>query len=143
MRLIIDKTDTIVHPRFTSKEACYWLVQIESDENETYKDITQRMTLLHGDAKELIPTLNAEVILIDPMHPPRQKSALVKKEMRLIRDIVGTDPDATELMQIALKHATARVILKWPLRAAPMQGIIPPSHQITGKSTRYDVFIRM
>jgi hypothetical protein len=37
MRLIIDKTDTIVHPRFTSKEACYWLVQFESDENETYK----------------------------------------------------------------------------------------------------------
>lgn len=112
------------------------------NENEKYEDIVNRMTLLHGDAKELIPTLNAEVILIDPMHPPRQKSALVKKEMRLIRDIVGTDPDATELMQIALKHATNRVVLKWPLRGEPMQGIISPSHQIVGKSTRYDVFIR-
>lgn len=112
------------------------------NENEKYKNIVNRMTLLHGDAKELIPSLNAEVILIDPMHPPRQKSALVKKEMRLIREIVGTDPDAIELMQVALENAANRVVLKWPLRAAPMQGIIPPSHQITGKSTRYDVFIR-
>jgi len=111
------------------------------DENNKYKTIIDRMTLLHGDAKEIIPTLNVEVILVDPMHPPRQKSALVKKEMRLIRNIVGTDPDAIELMQVVLKHATNRVVLKWPLFATPIHGIIPPSHQITGKSTRYDVFI--
>lgn len=112
------------------------------NESEEYAEIIDRMTLIHGDAKEILPTLTPEVILIDPMHPPRNKSALVKKEMRQIRDIVGTDPDAKELMQVALKVATNRVVLKWPLRADPMQGIKKPSHQITGKSTRYDVFIR-
>jgi 16S rRNA (guanine1516-N2)-methyltransferase len=101
------------------------------------------MTLFHGDAKDIIPTLNPDVILVDPMHPERKKSALVKKEMRIIRDIVGTDSDAIELMEVALKYATKRVVLKWPMKADFMEGLQKPSHQITGKSTRYDVFIQI
>ena len=104
-------------------------------------EVISRMTLLHGDAKDLLPTLAPEVVLVDPMHPPRKKSALVKNEMRLIRDLVGTDEDSVELMKIALATASKRVVLKWPLRADPMEGIALPSHQITGKSTRYDVFM--
>ncbi len=100
-----------------------------------------RMTLIHGDARDLLPTLSPEVVLVDPMHPPRKKSALVKSEMRLIRAIVGTDEDCVELMKIALATARKRVVLKWPQRADPMEGIGPPSHRITGKSTRYDVFM--
>ncbi len=111
-------------------------------ENERYQDVINRMTLIQGDAINLLPTMNPEIILIDPMHPPRTKSALVKKEMRIIRNIVGTDPDAKELMDVALKTATKRVVLKWPQRADPMEGIPIPSHKIVGKSTRYDVFIR-
>ena len=99
------------------------------------------MTLALGDAKLLLPDMAAEVVLVDPMHPPRDNSALVKKEMRLLRGIVGTDEDALELMQAALKAASKRVVLKWPLRAAPMAGLPPPSHQISGKTTRYDVFM--
>jgi len=104
-------------------------------------DVISRMTLLHGDAKDLLPTLTPEVVLVDPMHPPRKKSALVKNEMRLIRDLVGTDEDSVELMKIALATASKRVVLKWPLRADSVEGIELPSHQITGKSTRYDVFM--
>ena len=100
-----------------------------------------RMTLLQGDAKDLLPTLAPDVVLVDPMHPPRKKAALAKNEMRLIREIVGTDDDAVDLMKIALATASKRVVLKWPQRADPMEGIRPPSHQITGKSTRYDVFM--
>ncbi|HTJ56424.1 MAG TPA: class I SAM-dependent methyltransferase [Devosiaceae bacterium] len=103
--------------------------------------IVLRMTLLLGDARELLPGLAPEVVLVDPMHPPRGNSALVKQEMRLLREIVGADPDAFELMQVALAAASKRVVLKWPLRADPMPGLRPPSHQITGKSTRYDVFM--
>jgi 16S rRNA (guanine1516-N2)-methyltransferase len=104
-------------------------------------DTINRMTLLYGDAKDLLPTLAPEVILVDPMHPPRNKTALVKNEMRLIREIVGTDEDSVELMTLALTTASKRVVLKWPQRANPMEGIRPPSHQISGKSTRYDVFM--
>lgn len=110
-------------------------------ENAAYEEIVSRMTLLHGDSKELIPTLAPEVILIDPMHPPRGNTALVKKEMRVLRELVGADPDQVELMEVALGNARKRVVLKWPLRAEPMPGIRKPSHQLLGKSTRYDVFM--
>ena len=100
-----------------------------------------RMTLVLGDAKVLLPKLAAEVVLVDPMHPPRSNSALVKKEMRLLRNVVGADEDALELMQVALATASKRVVLKWPLHAVLMPGLAPPSHQILGKSTRYDVFM--
>ncbi len=104
-------------------------------------EIISRMTLLHGDAKDLLPGLSPEVVLVDPMHPPRGNSALVKKEMRQIREIVGVDADADALMQVALEHARNRVVLKWPQKADAMVSLPKPSHQITGKSTRYDVFM--
>ncbi|MGU3401423.1 class I SAM-dependent methyltransferase [Brucellaceae bacterium D45D] len=107
-----------------------------------YAETVARMTLLHGDSSLLLPELKPQVVLVDPMHPPRGNSALVKKEMRQIRDIVGSDEDSGKLMQVALEHAQNRVVLKWPMRAPAMAGLRKPSHQILGKSTRYDVFVK-
>lgn len=104
-------------------------------------EIIGRMTLLKGDAKDLIPELSGEAILIDPMHPPRKNSALVKQELRQVREIVGSDDDAADLLRVALEHALNRVVLKWPAKADPIEGIKPCTHQICGKSTRYDVFM--
>ena len=42
---------------------------------------------------------------------------------------------------MANADASKRVVLKWPLRAELLAGLPPPSHQIIGKSTRYDVFM--
>jgi len=105
-------------------------------------EIVGRMTLIHGDAITLLPTLLPEIVLVDPMHPARNKSALVKAEMRQIRALVGVDDDQAELLQTALAQASKRVVLKWPAKAAAMVGIRAPSHQIIGKSTRYDVFMQ-
>ncbi|MDE0967982.1 MAG: class I SAM-dependent methyltransferase [Octadecabacter sp.] len=105
------------------------------------RGIISRMTLLKGDAKELLPNLVGEAILIDPMHPPRKNSALVKRELRQVREIVGTDDDAADLVRIALTHARHRVVLKWPAKADPLDVGRACSHQILGKSTRYDVFM--
>ncbi|MFT6452130.1 MAG: 16S rRNA (guanine1516-N2)-methyltransferase [Halocynthiibacter sp.] len=111
------------------------------EEGGIFREIIGRMTLMHGDAKDLLPELSCEAILIDPMHPPRKNSALVKLDLRQVREIVGTDDDAADLMRVALKHARNRVVLKWPAKADPMEGIRACSHQIMGKSTRYDVFM--
>ena len=105
-------------------------------------EIISRMTLIHGDAIQLLPSLSPEIVLVDPMHPPRNKSALVKVKMRQIRAIVGIDDDQICLMQTALAHASRRVVLKWPAKAAPMVDVPPASHQIIGKSVRYDVFMQ-
>lgn len=100
-----------------------------------------RMTLLAGDSRALLPGLAPDAILIDPMHPPRRKSALVKKEMRDLRAIVGDDPDAAALIAAALDAASDRVVVKWPARAGPVPAPRAPSHTIAGKTTRYDVFL--
>jgi len=110
-------------------------------EGGQFREIIGRMTLLKGDAKELIPHLYGEAILIDPMHPERKKSALVKQELRQVRAIVGTDDDAGDLVRLAIKHARNRVVLKWPAKADPIEGVQKCSHQIRGKTTRYDVFM--
>lgn len=104
-------------------------------------DVVARMTLVHGDARDLLPKLRPDVVLVDPMHPPRRNSALVKQEMRLLSGIVGADEDADELMQIALASARERVVLKWPLRAAPLLEQPKPSHHLSGKTVRYEVFL--
>jgi len=104
--------------------------------------VVARMTLIHGDAIALLPGLCADVVIVDPMHPPRRSAALVKQEMRLLRDLVGTDPDAPALMQAALASPAKRVVLKWPLYAKALEGLRKPSHQIAGKTVRYDVFVK-
>lgn len=104
-------------------------------------DIAARIVLHHGDARALLPGMDADVVMVDPMHPPRGNSALVKQEMRLLRELVGTDPDSAELLGIALACARHRVVLKWPLRAPLLPGMGAPSHQIVGKTVRYDVFM--
>jgi 16S rRNA (guanine1516-N2)-methyltransferase len=110
-------------------------------EGGIHAEIMDRMTLLQGNSIDLIPTLEADVIVVDPMHPPRGNTALVKQEMRVLREVVGADTDQEDLMRVALTHARSRVVLKWPIKADLMPGIQKPSHQIVGKSTRYDVFM--
>jgi 16S rRNA (guanine1516-N2)-methyltransferase len=100
-----------------------------------------RMTLVQGDARQVLPGLSPDVVLVDPMHPPRKNTALVKKDMRILRQLVGSDQDSRELMDVALSRARKRVVLKWPLRADPIPGLPKASHQILGKTLRYDVFM--
>lgn len=110
-------------------------------EGGIFRETIDRMTLLKGDAKDLLPELSGEAVLIDPMHPVRNSSALVKRELRQVRDIVGADEDAADLVRVALQHARKRVVLKWPAKADPLDGLKPCTHQILGKTTRYDVFM--
>lgn len=111
-------------------------------ESPELAEVTGRMTLLHGDARDLLPSLKPDVVIVDPMHPPRQNTALVKRDMRQLGAIVGPDQDSDELMRIALASARERVVLKWPLRAAPLLDEPKPSHQLAGKTVRYEVFVK-
>jgi len=110
-------------------------------ESPELAEVTSRMTLIHGDARHLLPALAPDVVIVDPMHPPRRNTALVKEEMRLLSGIVGADEDSDELMRIALASARERVVLKWPLRAAALLAAPKPSHQFAGKTVRYEVFL--
>ena len=103
--------------------------------------IINRMELLFGDSKDILPKLTPEVIMIDTMYKDRKKTALVKNNMRLVRDIVGPDSDYIELLKVALNYASNRVVLKQPRYADPIKEIRKYSHQILGKTVRYDIFM--
>ena len=105
--------------------------------------IVNRMDLIFGDSKIIIPKLSPEVILVDTMYNERKKSALVKNNMRLVREIVGSDLDQIELIKIALECAKNRVVVKQPRYAEPNDEIGKYSHQILGKSVRYDVYMKV
>jgi 16S rRNA (guanine1516-N2)-methyltransferase len=104
--------------------------------------IIERMHLQQGDAIELMRQWTGEppqVIYLDPMFPHREKSALVKKEMRLFRPFVGDDLDAAALLEAALALATHRVVVKRPRKAPAIEGA-KPGYSLEGKSSRYDIY---
>ena len=103
--------------------------------------IINRMELVFGDSKDILPKLTPEVIMIDTMYKDRKKTALVKNNMRLVREIVGPDSDYIELLKVALNCAKNRVVLKQPRYAEPIKEIRKCSHQILGKTIRYDIFM--
>lgn len=105
-------------------------------------EIAARMQLLHCDAIATmgdwqLPT--PQVIHLDPMFPHRDKSALVKKEMRLFRPLAGDDDDAPELLAAALQLASHRVAVKRPRKAPAIAGQ-RPSAELAGQSSRYDIY---
>ena len=79
------------------------------------------------------------MIYIDPMYPSRAKSALVKKEMQLLHQIIGPDTDNDSLLTIALDVALKRVVVKRPKTAQPLTKQKPSSF-IESKNTRYDIY---
>lgn len=104
-----------------------------------FTNIQMRLTITNA-----IPYLQKcqrqyDVIYLDPMFPPRTKSALVKKEMRILHDIVGSDLDAEKLLSIALTKAK-RVVVKRAKLAPEIPGP-KPTLKFMGKSSRFDVYI--
>lgn len=104
--------------------------------------VSERMRLISGPALENLQRLPFEhdVVYLDPMFPHRQKSALVKKEMRVFQSLVGPDLDADALLPVALSVATKRVVVKRPDYAGFLNER-KPSTSIETKSNRFDVYV--
>lgn len=104
---------------------------------------TLNLKLWIGDSMQYLlqlqPADYPDIIFIDPMFPSRIKSALVKKEMRVLRAVVGDDLDADKLFELALKIAQKRVVVKRP-RHAPCLTQLTPNVQYRGESSRFDVY---
>ena len=107
--------------------------------------VTQFMTVVSDEAKNFLEAITPEhspdVVYLDPMFPHRDKSALTKIEMRIIRNIVGDDKDADILLPLALDKARKRVVVKRQ-RHAPVLAGRAPSFVVKGKSNRYDIYLR-
>jgi 16S rRNA (guanine1516-N2)-methyltransferase len=136
-----------------------WLVDPEKSE------AAARLTLVERDARDVLQEMieraaaggdggaRPDVVYVDPMHPERRKSALVKKDMRDLRDLVGGDEDAGDLLALGMLAAQRRVVVKWPRVGPGLETRLPawwverfgkkpvkPSGSVLGRATRWDVF---
>lgn len=104
--------------------------------------IDQYLTFKQLDSREYLAQTKKtfHTIYLDPMYPERQKSALNKQILRTIRSLVGGDPDSANLLETALAKAENRVVVKRPHHAPPLS-TLKPSHIITMKNSRFDVYM--
>ena len=104
----------------------------------------ERFRLVHAEARQYLAGLaednRPDVIYLDPMYPARRKNAAIKKEMRLIKLLVGDDPDADSLLAPALEAARNRVVVKRPDYAPWLDGQ-KPDLGVASKSHRFDVYL--
>lgn len=104
--------------------------------------ISEQMELIHASSLEKMSLAQApDVVYLDPMYPHREKSAAVKKEMRVFQSLVGEDLDADGLLAPALELAKYRVVVKRPSYAPPLDDK-KPSTSIKMKKNRFDVYVK-
>lgn len=103
---------------------------------------SERFKLIHSNSIDHMHTIDEPIdaVYLDPMFPHRKKSALVKKEMRVFQQLLGSDDDADELLSPAIALARQRVVVKRPAYAAPLAGKAP-TMAITSKKHRFDVYL--
>lgn len=109
-------------------------------------ETAHRMQLMTADAHTVLADLRdqpeaqrPEVVYLDPMFPHREKSALVKLDMRVFRQVVGEDHDADTLLALARQVATKRVVVKRPRHAPDLAGVAP-HERLLGQSSRFDLY---
>lgn len=104
--------------------------------------IVERLDLVQEDTREYLEntTETFHTIFLDPMYPHRNQSSLNKQTLRVIRSLVGGDPDSAALLEIARERAENRVVVKRP-RKAPLLSEVRPSHVILMKNSRFDIYL--
>ncbi|EEF23749.1 conserved hypothetical protein [Ricinus communis] len=119
------------------------LARAQRSDDARIVEIAQRMTLQPAEASAFLQSTDAlfDVIYLDPMFPPSDKSALVKKEMRLFQQLFhGAETNYAPLLEMARSHARLRVVVKRPRKAEPLAQQTP-DYTLEGKSVRFDVYV--
>lgn len=109
------------------------------------RPIAERMTLIESATLALLDSsaaagLKWDVVYLDPMYPEDGKTALPSKEMQVLRDLTGGDPDADALLDPALACARRRVVVKRPAKAPWLAGR-KPDLELRGTQARFDVYL--
>lgn len=102
-----------------------------------------------------------DVCYLDPMFPPRTKSAAVKKNMQILHGLFHTNEELDndnerwqqeqELLNAALALAKSRVVVKRPVNAPPLgtstdvpydMSVPLPSFELKGSINRFDIYMK-
>ena len=113
-------------------------------ESPELSEIASRMILHEEDSvKALLScTLKPDLILLDPMFPERQKSALVKKKFQLLQRLESPCSDEKDLLSAALSAVPRKIVIKRPIKGPFLAGR-KPDYSTGGKAIRYDCIINI
>lgn len=105
-------------------------------------EIIGRMQLFETDSLTELRKLSVapDVILLDPMFPERQKSALIKKKFQLLQKLERPCADEIALVNAAIAAHPHKIVIKRPLKG-PYLADRKPSYSIKGKAIRYDCLV--
>lgn len=113
-----------------------------ASKNYELSEIVGRMELVNKDSIKGMKMLNftPDLILLDPMFPERQKSALVKKKFQLLQQLQMPCTNEEELLNTAMALKPHKILIKRPLKGEYLAGK-KPSYSIKGKAVRYDCIV--
>ncbi|MBQ3122827.1 MAG: class I SAM-dependent methyltransferase [Firmicutes bacterium] len=115
-------------------------------------EIVSRMNAVNGDSIEAMHRLgdaldkgdpeakSPDIVLLDPMFPERQKSALVKKKLQVIQSLEEPCNDEKALMLAAIRTRPKKLIIKRPPKGPYLAGI-KPDFSNGGKAVRFDCIV--
>lgn len=126
-----------------------WACERNEILRQLWKDAASRAKLTtiqfqEMDAKEFLTSTKEifDCIYLDPMYPEEKRKSAQKKEMVVLRELLGSDPDADALLALALEKAKKRVVVKRPLQGKII-GTKTPSLRLKGKAVRFDVYLNI
>ncbi len=104
-------------------------------------EVADRLEFELGDGGTWLDSLEGQDlgVYLDPMYPPpRRRSAKPRRELQVLRALLGGQQDAASLVERARKRA-ARVVVKRPHHAQPLAP--GASFETRTKLVRFDVYV--
>lgn len=111
-------------------------------EHDHLNPIVKRINLIHADALAYLAPLKPDIIYLDPMFPEKKKAAASKKEIMLLKLLLGKNDDTDKLFALALACATKRIVVKRP-RLGEFLSQASPNFSLMGNSSRFDIYLKI
>jgi 16S rRNA (guanine1516-N2)-methyltransferase len=113
--------------------------------DEKTKKIIMNLNFIKGDSEKILEEITSkdfDAIYMDPMFPTNDKSALPKKELRIVQRLLGSvsenETEAKKLFHSA-REKTNRLVVKRPIHGVALYE--NPTIVFKGSSVRFDVYI--
>ena len=105
------------------------------------RDLAKRLIFLQKEGVDMLDRIDSSRcgVYLDPMYPsPRRIRSLPKRDLQVLRQLLGDSEDAAELTERA-RSRSARVVVKRPHRAPPLLPDV--SFEVSTKLVRFDVYL--
>lgn len=114
-----------------------------ADQDSALVNIVSRMNIICADSIEAMKNIDftPDVVLLDPMFPERQKSALVKNKLQVIQKLEMPCVNEADMFISAVNTNPQKLIIKRPPKG-PYLASVKPDYSITGKAVRFDCIVK-